>query len=63
MGFPPAIRLNFRAEQKMKFDLKIVKITACSDDGLSLQPNPNNSRLHPVFLIEVFLLRLSQSKC
>ena len=50
--------LTLRTKQKMEFELKKVMVTAWSDGGLALQPNPWSSRLHPVFPIEVFLLGL-----
>ena len=54
---PPGYQANFRTRQKMEFELNKVKVTAWSDGGLSLQPNPYSSRLHPVFSIEVYQLR------
>jgi len=57
MCLPQCYRANFRGKQKMVFKSGKVEITAWSDGGLSLQPIPGRSGFHPVFPIEVFLLR------
>ena len=44
---------NFRDHQKMHVKLEEVRVTATSDGGLSLQPNPSQRCMYPVFSIEV----------
>ena len=45
--------INLRDQQKTQVTLEGVRVTAKSDGGLSLQPDPDYQRTHPVFSIEV----------
>ena len=55
---------NSSDHQKMHVKLNNVKVTADSDGGLSLQPDPSRRCLYPVFSIEVFApAQLSQWRC
>ena len=46
---------NCCAHQKMRISLGGVRVTAESDGGFSLQPNPALRCMYPVFSIEVLL--------